>query len=280
MVPLVQPPHAAGHDDRRLVQPGFVHHRAQCRHARIRIFRLLRVFRIREAVVAPGQPWVFVDHAAEEFRALVIGPFPQGAEGAAGGNDGIVVHAVLRGDFSELVGHSRAAGHTLDQAFALLQHAVHDALGAGHLPQDVHVQTALAATRLMGDARLRDAAFDRVFEQLFVAVAPRAAVIALRDRTPGGVEGIRVHSRERADAPGRSPSAGSLTGGDGDTFAAFDHGQQFLTGNHEWVKRFHEPSFSVVGSIVRGLRHRTPKSPPHWCRPWPKSPSQKARAKR
>jgi hypothetical protein len=50
----------------------------------------------------------------------------------------------------------------VDEVAALLEHAVEHAFRARHLPQHVHVQAALVAARLVGDARLGDAAFDRV----------------------------------------------------------------------------------------------------------------------
>ena len=62
------------------------------------------------------------------------------------------------------------------------EHAVQDALGGGHLPQHVHVDAALAVRALIGDARLLDAAGDRVGDQLLMPLAAGAAVIELRDQ--------------------------------------------------------------------------------------------------
>ena len=62
------------------------------------------------------------------------------------------------------------------------EHAVQHALGGGHLPQHVHVDAALAVRPLVRDARLMDAAGDRVGDQLLMPLAPGAAVIDLRDQ--------------------------------------------------------------------------------------------------
>ena len=68
----------------------------------------------------------------------------------------------------------------MDQALGAFQHAMQHALGRGHLPQHVHVDAALAAGDLMGDAGLMDAALDRIGDQLLMALAPGLAVIDLR----------------------------------------------------------------------------------------------------
>jgi len=60
------------------------------------------------------------------------------------------------------------------------------------------VDAALAAGRLVGDAGLGDAAADREGDQLFMALAPGAAVIALLEQRAGLVIGIGVDAREQA----------------------------------------------------------------------------------
>ncbi len=71
------------------------------------------------------------------------------------------------------------------------EHAVQDPLGGRHLPQHVHVDAALAVAALIGDARLLDAAGDRIGDQLLVPLAPRAAVIELRDQLAVSVDSCR-----------------------------------------------------------------------------------------
>ena len=57
--------------------------------------------------------------------------------------------AVAGRDLGEAVGHASAAGDAVDEALGAFQDALGHALGAAHLPQDVHVYAAAAA----GDRR-------------------------------------------------------------------------------------------------------------------------------
>ena len=134
--------------------------------------------------MAAGQPGVLVDHAAEPLsREPVIGALPQRPEGASpttrsgssGRRSGPQISAMRYGmPAPQVTPWIRPRG-----AF---EHAVKYALGRRHLPQDVHVDAAFAARPLVGDARLLDAAGDRVGDQLLVPLAAGPAVIDLRDR--------------------------------------------------------------------------------------------------
>src|SRR5216110_482471 len=78
IVPLVEAPDAAGHDDRNAVGDALLAHRfAQRLDARIRVLRLARVFGIGEAVMPASEPRVLVDDGGEPLRGLVIGTLPQ-----------------------------------------------------------------------------------------------------------------------------------------------------------------------------------------------------------
>src|SRR3546814_9951398 len=72
----------------------FPHGDAQVADAGIGILRRLRVFGVGQAVMPARQPRVLIDHGGEPFRRLGIGALPQGAEGAAGTDDGQIVDAV------------------------------------------------------------------------------------------------------------------------------------------------------------------------------------------
>jgi hypothetical protein len=58
VLPLLQPPDAAGHDDRHLAQAELAHLLAQLEDAGEGVLRLARVLGVGEAVVAAGEPGV------------------------------------------------------------------------------------------------------------------------------------------------------------------------------------------------------------------------------
>ena len=66
VLPFLQAPDAAGHDDGGFAQAKFAHDFAQCQDAGKGGFGFLRVFAVGEAVMAAGEPGVLVDHAAHE----------------------------------------------------------------------------------------------------------------------------------------------------------------------------------------------------------------------
>src|SRR5439155_20535932 len=98
-------------------------------------------------------------------------------------------------------------------------------LGGGHLPQHIHVDAALAVRALMRDARLLNAAGDRIGDQLLVPLAPGTPRIELRDQFAAFVVAVGVDPGERADPARGGPSAGTLAIGDRDALAAFDQRQ-------------------------------------------------------
>ena len=155
--------------------------------------------------MAPGQPRVLVDDAAEEIRELVVGALPQGPERSRRRDDGVVIDPVAGGDFRQTVGHAGAAGDPVDEPAGALQDAVQHPFGAAHLPQDIHVDAARLAAGLVRDLGLGDAALDAVIDQLLVALAAGAASVGLADDLAVLVVGIGVDARERADAAGRGP---------------------------------------------------------------------------
>ena len=253
LVPLAQIPYPAGHEDRGLVEPHLGHGLAQLADPGQRLLGFVRVLAVGQPVMPAGAPRVLVDHAAQPLGELVVGPLPERAEGPRGRDDGVVMHPVLGGDLGDPVGHSGAAGHAVDKPLGPGEHAAQDALGAGHLPQDVHVDAALAAGQLVRDARLADAALDRIGEEFLVALAPRPAAVAHRDQLAPGIVGIRVHPGERADPARRRPRAAALPVGDGDALAALDERRNLLAGDHHWPKVSQLPPPSARNAAERPI---------------------------
>src|SRR6185437_7317075 len=231
--PFAQAPHAARHEDRRLAEPVFAHELAQLADARIRRFRPLGILAVREAVMAAGEPGILIDDAAQPIAELVIGALPQRAEGAARGDDRVIVDAVAGADLGDAIGHAGAASDAVDEPARAFEHAMQDALGRRHLPQHVHMYAAAATAALIGDARLLDAAGDRKGDQLLMPLAPRAAVIDLRDAAAIGIIGIGVDAGERADAAAGRPGTRALAVRNRDAFAALDERQHLATGNDQ-----------------------------------------------
>ena len=182
-----------------------------------------------------GKPRVFIDHRREPFRGLVIGTLPQRAERARRADDRQIVDAVRRGDLAELVGHSGAAGDAAHQPLGSLEDAVEDALGAAHFPQHVDVDRALARRHVVGALHLCDGAVDRIFDQLFVAVATGQRLIDLRDDAPLRVVAVGIDRGDGADAAGRRPRAAAGVVGRADALAAFDQRPDFAARRIEWA---------------------------------------------
>src|ERR1700730_12369875 len=128
------------------------------------------------------QPGVLIDDAAEPPPKFVIGPLPQRAERAARRHDRVIVYPVARTDLGNLVRHSGAAGAAVDKALSPFQPPVQYPLVRSHLPEHVHVNAAFAVRTLMGNACLMDTARDRVGDEFFMSLDPRAPAIDLRDR--------------------------------------------------------------------------------------------------
>jgi hypothetical protein len=210
---------------------------------------LARILGVRQAVMTTREPGIFVDDRAQAIAELVIGALPQRAEGAGRGDDRIVIDAVMRADLGDLVGHAGAAGDAMDEAPGAFENAVEDALGGGHLPQDVHVDAALAVRRLVRAARLRDAAADREGDQFLMALAPRAPMIALLRQRAVGLVGIRIDAREGPDAARRGPGPRTLPVGDRDALASLDQGEDLASGNQQGLHCEHAWGFR--GSVMR-----------------------------
>ena len=195
--------------------------------------------------MAAGEPGILIDDPAQPVAKLVIGALPQGPEGPRRGDDGIVVDPVAGADLRDAIGHAGAAGDAVDQALGPFQHAMEDALGRGHLPQHVHMDAALAAGDLMGDAGLIDAALDRIGDELLMALAPGLAVIGLLDELAVLVEGIGIDAGEGADAAARGPGARTLAVGDRDTLAALDQREDLAARDDDGFQRLHDSSLSM-----------------------------------
>src|SRR6266480_3363136 len=163
--------------------------------------------------MAPREPRILVNNTAEPVAEFVIGALPQGAEGARGRDNRIIVDAVTGADLGDAVGHSGAAGDAIDKSTRAFENAMQHTLGGGHLPQHIHVDAALAVRALIGDAGLLDAAGDRVGDQLLMPLTAGAAEIDLRDQ-------LAVRDR--------------------DAFAALDERQDLAPGNDQRFERLHQ----------------------------------------
>ena len=177
--------------------------------------------------MAARQPRVFIDHRAQQVGHLVIGPFPQRAEGAGRGDDRQVVNAEALGDFRQLVGHSRPAGDARHHALRAFQHAFQDFLGAAHFPQDVDVDGTLAAGNLVGALHLGHGPVDAIADQLAMAFQPGHLFIDLRHDLAFGIIGIGIDRTDRADAARRRPGTRTGMVGSRHALAALDQRPHF-----------------------------------------------------
>ena len=95
----------------------------------------------------------------------------------------------------------------MDQPLRPFEHGMKDALRRRHLPQDVHVDAAMAAGDLMSDPGLGDGAANGVGDQLFMPLAPGLAVIDIGDELPIGVTRIGVDTGECSHTARGGPRA-------------------------------------------------------------------------
>ena len=242
VLPVAQVPDPARHHDGHVVEAVLVHLLAQGDDSRIGGLGLFGILAVGKPVVAAGAPGVLVDDAAHPLGEAMVGALPERAERACRRDDRVVVDFVLRGHLGEPVGHPGAAGHAVNEAARGFEDAVQDALGGGHLPQHVHVEPTLAAGDVVGDPGLRDAAPDRVVDELLVTLLSRAPAIDLRHGTALLVVGIGVDAGEGADAAGGGPGAGTQAVGHADALAPFDQGQDLATRQPDCVQRLHSRS--------------------------------------
>ena len=140
----------------------------------------------------------------------------------------------------------------MNDAAGGLENAVQDALGGGHLPQHVHVETPLAARNLVRDTRLGDAAPDRVVDQLLVPLLAGAAAVGLRNRPAALVVVIGIDAGKGADTAGGGPGAGAQAVGHADALAALDQGQDLAPRQPDSVQHLHG----------RSVRHCARLDPP------------------
>src|SRR5262249_33280731 len=147
--------------------------------------------------------------------------------------------AIAGADLGDPVGHAGAASDAVDQPLRSLQYTVQDLLGGRHLPQHVHMDPALAAGDLMGDAGLVDPALDRVGDQLLMALAPGLPAILLQDQPPLLVKGIGIDAGEGADPPALRPGARALAVGDRDALAALDQRKDLAARYDDGIQRLH-----------------------------------------
>ena len=135
VVPVLERPDTPGHDDGHIIRnAAFAHRVAQCLDAGIGILRRTWILGIGKAIMAAGQPRIFIDHRRQPFRRLGIGTLPQSAEGATRRHDGQIGHVIGCRDFGKLVRHARAAGDACHHAARLFQYAMQHALRAAHFP--------------------------------------------------------------------------------------------------------------------------------------------------
>src|SRR5271155_2574328 len=92
----------------------------------------------------------------------------------------------------------------------------------------------------MRDARLMNAAGDRVGDQFLVPLAPGAAVINLRDRMARGIEAVGIDAGKRADGAGSRPGSRAFAIRYRYALAALDERQHFAPRYHQGNKRSHK----------------------------------------
>src|SRR6202012_6007051 len=108
----------------------------------------------------------------------------------------------------------------------------------------------LARRDLVGALDLRDRAVDRIFDQLFVAVAAGPCFIDLGDDASLGVIAVRIDRRNRADAAGRGPGAGACMVRRADALAAFDQRPDLASAIEDGLQPL-EQSLSPSSSLYR-----------------------------
>src|SRR5207302_790524 len=203
------------------------HRVAQRLDARIGVLRLARVLSVTEAIVPAGEPRVLINDCREPLGGLVIGPLPQGAEGARRADDRQIADAVGGGDFGELVGHARAASDSRYEPLGALENSVEDALRAAHLPQHIDVDRPLPGGDLIGALHMRNRAVDRILDQLFVTIATSERLVNLRDDAAFRIIAVGIDCADRPDAASSGPGARARVIGRGDALAAFDQRPDF-----------------------------------------------------
>src|SRR2546429_9791648 len=155
--------------------------------------------------MAPREPRILVNNTAEPVAEFVIGALPQGAEGARGRDNRIIVDAVTGADLGDAVGHAGAAGDAIDKSTRAFENAMQHTLGGGHLPQHIHVDAALAGRALIGDAGLLDAAGDRVGDQLLMPLTAGGGGKKLLGERPPFLLAFRLGSPGGCAAPPGGP---------------------------------------------------------------------------
>jgi hypothetical protein len=92
------------------------------------------------------------------------------------------------------------------------------------------MDAATAVGALMRNLGLSDAAPNCIGDQLFMPLAPRAAVIMLGNEIAVSVIAVGVDARKRADAARRRPGAGAFAIRDSDALATLDKRKGFDAG--------------------------------------------------
>ncbi len=150
------------------------------------------------------------------------------------------MHAKTRRNVGQTVGHACATGQPVDQALGPFQHPGNNPLGRGHFPQDVGVDTALAARDLVRNAGLRNAATNGVVHKLLMPFPAGAAVVDLRNRATLLVIAVRIDNGDRARTPCSSPCPGRCTRGNRNALAAFYQRQDIRAPHAKRVNRLHD----------------------------------------
>src|SRR5438874_11896829 len=102
--------------------------------------------------MAPREPRILVNNTAEPVAEFVIGALPQGAEGARGRDNRIIVDAVTGADLGDAVGHAGAVGLSIDNSTRAFENAMQPTLRGRSLPQHFLLDAALGVCALIVDA--------------------------------------------------------------------------------------------------------------------------------
>ena len=258
VLPLLQPPHATGHDDRHLVQTERAHKLTERQHAGIRVLRLVRILAVRQAIMAPRQPRILIHNAAQKLGRLGIRPLPQRVERARRRYDRVIVHAKPRRDLRQAVWHASPAGDAVNQPPRTLEHTGQHTLGPAHFPQQIGMDATAAARDIICPLRLSNTAADAVLYQLLVPLPPGAAVVDLVDRIANLVVIVGVDGAECTGPARLRPPAGAYARGYADAFAALNQRQHIDTTHSDRIYVFHRTPCFAAHTLRAGAACATP----------------------
>ncbi len=237
VVPFAQEPNPACHDDSSVFAHAFgAHSVPESLNARIGVFRLPRVLGVGQTIVSARQPRILINHCRHQLRHLRIATLPKGAKGARRADDREVMNIEARGDFGQLVRHSRTAGDAGNQPLAVLENAFEHLLRASHFPQHIDVDRPLAVGDLIGALDLFGRAIDAIAHELFETLLAGRLRIDLRNRVAIVIVTISIHGTHGADPASGSPGPRARMIRCGNPLAPFHQRPDFAATVKNWAQ--------------------------------------------